>query len=87
VRPESRAAFRALTNLGFTDSLRALHPGERLYTYWDYGAAFDTNRGLRIDHALLSPELAERLEAAEIDLALRSQEQPSDHTAVTITLR
>lgn len=86
VRPESRSAFRALTNLGLTDALRALHPGERLYTYWDYGAAFDTNRGLRIDHALLSPELAERLTAAEIDLSLRSQEQPSDHTAVTITL-
>jgi exodeoxyribonuclease-3 len=87
VRPESRAAFRALTNLGLTDALRALHPQERLYTYWDYGAAFDTNRGLRIDHALLSPELAERLETAEIDLSLRSQEQPSDHTAVTVTLR
>jgi exodeoxyribonuclease-3 len=87
VRSESRAAFRALVNLGMTDALRALHPQERLYTYWDYGAAFDTNRGLRIDHALLSPELAERLSEADIDLALRSQEQPSDHTAVTITLR
>ncbi|MBO1075262.1 exodeoxyribonuclease III [Roseomonas marmotae] len=87
VRPESRAAFRALINLGLTDALRALHPRERLYTYWDYGAAFDANRGLRIDHALLSSDLAERLEKAEIDLSLRSMEQPSDHTAVTITLR
>jgi exodeoxyribonuclease-3 len=87
VRPESRAAYRALVNLGMTDALRSLHPGERLYTYWDYGPAFDTNRGLRIDHALLSPELAERLETAEIDLGLRAMEQPTDHTAVTITLR
>jgi exodeoxyribonuclease-3 len=87
VRPESRAAFRALVHLGLTDAVRALHPNERLYTYWDYGAAFEANRGLRIDHALLSPELAERLESAEIDYALRAQELPSDHTAVTITLR
>ena len=61
VRPESRAQFRALLHLGLTDALRALHPAETLYTYWDYGASFETNRGLRIDHALLSPELAERL--------------------------
>jgi exodeoxyribonuclease III len=86
VRAESRAAFRALIHLGLTDAVRALHPTERLYTYWDYGAAFEANRGLRIDHALLSADLAERLEGVEIDLALRAQEQPSDHTAVTITL-
>lgn len=87
VRPETRAEFQALVHLGLTDALRALHPTERLYTYWDYGPAFEANRGLRIDHALLSPELAERLETAEIDLSLRSQESPSDHTAVTVTLR
>ena len=86
VRPESRAAFRAIEHLGLTDALRALHPAERLYTYWDYGAAFDLNAGLRIDHALLSADLAERLVAAEVDLAPRSEESPSDHTPVTVEL-
>ena len=87
VRPESRAQFRALLHLGLTDALRALHPSETLFTDWDYGAAFETNRGLRIDHALLSPELAERLEACEVDTAPRSEMQPSDHTPVIVTLR
>jgi exodeoxyribonuclease-3 len=87
VRPESRARFRALLHLGLTDALRALYPTETLFTYWDYGAAFATNRGLRIDHILLSPELAERLEACEVDTAPRSEAQPPDHTPVIATLR
>lgn len=86
VRPETRAAWRALEHLGMVDALRALHPAERVYTYWDYGAAFDRNMGLRIDHALLSPELAERLEAAEVDVAPRSEDSPSDHTPLLVTL-
>jgi exodeoxyribonuclease-3 len=87
VHPESRARFRALVHLGMTDALRALHPTETLYTYWDYGPAFEANRGLRIDHALLSPELAERLEACEVDAAPRAEAQPSDHTPLIVTLR
>ena len=86
VRPESRAAFRALLNLGLTDALRALHPGDAPYTYWDYGAAFDANRGLRIDHALLSADLAERLVSASVDLAARAEESPSDHAPVFFEL-
>ncbi len=86
VRPETRAAWRALEHLGLTDALRALHPGQRLYTYWDYGSAFDLNAGLRIDHALLSAELAERLEAAEVDVAPRAEDSPSDHTPLVVTL-
>ena len=86
MRPETRAAWRGLEHLGLTDALRALHPGQRIYTYWDYGAAFDLNAGLRIDHALLSAELAERLVAAEVDVAPRSEESPSDHTPVIIKL-
>jgi exodeoxyribonuclease-3 len=70
-----------------TDALRALHPTETLYTYWDYGPAFEANRGLRIDHALLSPELAERLEVCVVDVAPRAEAQPSDHTPLIITLR
>ncbi|MGG5818758.1 exodeoxyribonuclease III [Falsiroseomonas sp. HW251] len=86
VRPETRAAWRALEHLGLTDALRALHPGERVYTYWDYGANFELNRGLRIDHALLSAELAERLSGAEVDVAPRAEDQPSDHTPVIVEL-
>jgi len=86
VRPETRAAWRALENLGLTDALRALHPGERSYTYWDYGSAFERNAGLRIDHALLSPELAERLRSAKVDVAPRAEESPSDHTPVIFEL-
>jgi exodeoxyribonuclease-3 len=86
VRPETRAAWRALEHLGLTDAVRALHPAERIYTYWDYGANFDANVGLRIDHALLSAELAERLAAAEVDVMPRSEESPSDHTPVLIEL-
>lgn len=86
VRPETRAAFRALEHLGLTDALRALYPGERTYTYWDYGSAFERNAGLRIDHALLSAELAERLAGAEVDVAPRAEENPSDHTPVLVTL-
>jgi exodeoxyribonuclease-3 len=86
VRPETRAAWRALEHLGLLDALRALHPGQRVYTYWDYGAAFERNAGLRIDHALLSAELAERLVSAEVDTGPRAEESPSDHTPVMITL-
>ncbi len=86
-RGESRAAWRALEHLGLTDALRALHPAEVMYTYWDYGPAFEQNRGLRIDHALLSPDLAERLHDCHVDTAPRSEEQPSDHTPLIIELR
>jgi len=62
VRPESRARFRALLWLGLTDAIRALHPGGPVYTFWDYQAgAWPRDLGLRIDHVLLSPTLAERL--------------------------
>lgn len=84
VRPETRAAWRALEHLGLTDALRALHPEERTYTYWDYGSAFERNAGLRIDHALLSPELAERLVTVRVDVAPRAEEGPSDHTPVLV---
>jgi exodeoxyribonuclease III len=86
VHPESRARFRALLHLGLTDALRAMHPQERVYTYWDYGPAFEQNRGLRIDHVLLSPDLAERLAGCEVDIAPRAEPQPSDHTPVVVDL-
>jgi exodeoxyribonuclease-3 len=86
VHPESRARWRALTNLGLTDALLALHPKDAPFTYWDYGSAFEQNRGLRIDHALLSAELAERLVNCGVDLTARSEESPSDHAPVWIEL-
>lgn len=85
-RPETRAAFRAITNLGMTDALRALHPKDAPWTYWDYGPAFESNRGLRIDHALLSAGLAERLVGATVDVVARSEESPSDHAPVLFDL-
>ncbi len=87
VRPESRARFRTLLWLGLTDALRALTPEGPIYTFWDYQAgAFAADRGLRIDHVLLSPTLAERLVAAQVDRAARAAEQPSDHAPVVVTL-
>jgi exodeoxyribonuclease III len=87
VRPESRAAFRRLLWLGLTDAVRALQPTGPAYTFWDYQAgAFDRDVGLRIDHVLLSPTLAERLTAVEICRAERAADQPSDHVPVLVTL-
>lgn len=87
VRPESRARFRRLLWLGLTDAVRALHPAERVFTFWDYqGAAWPRDAGLRIDHALLSPTLAERLVAANPDRNERGADQPSDHVPVLVEL-
>lgn len=87
VRPESRAAFRRLLWLGLTCAVRAFRPNGPAYTFWDYqGGAFDRDLGLRIDHVLLSPTLAERLTAVEICRAERAAEQPSDHVPVLISL-
>ncbi len=85
IRPETRAAFRKLLWLGLTDALRALQPRGTAYTFWDYqGGAWRRDLGLRIDHALLSPDIAERLRAATPDRHERDQPQPSDHVPVVI---
>jgi len=61
-RPEVRAAFHALAAQGWTDAVRTLHPGERIYTFWDYFRnAYARDAGLRIDHLLLNPQVAGRL--------------------------
>ncbi len=87
VRPETRARFRAMLWLGLTDAVRALHPTGRIYTFWDYQAgAWGRDLGLRIDHALLSPTLAERLLAAVPDREERAQPQPSDHVPLVVDL-
>lgn len=82
-RPESRAAFRTLLNLGLTDALRTYSPKGHIYTYWDYqGGAWAKDHGLRIDHFLLSPQAADRLTGAGVDRKPRAVEKASDHTPV-----
>ena len=87
VRPETRAAYHALLWLGLTDAIRAMQPSGPVWTFWDYQAgAWPRDRGLRIDLALLSPGLAERLVAARADRAERGEEQPSDHVPIVVDL-
>ncbi len=86
-RPEVRAAFARLAAQGWTDALRTLHPGERIYTFWDYFRnAFGRDAGLRIDHLMLSPAVAARLVAAGVDREVRAQEKTSDHAPTWIEL-
>jgi len=86
--PEVRAAYAALVAQGWTDAIRALHPGERIYTFWKYWrGAFERDAGLRIDHLLLSPVIAKRLVAAGVDREPRGWDKTSDHAPAWIELR
>ena len=87
-RPEVRAAFAQLTAQGWTDSLRACHPGETIYTFRDYFRnAYGRNAGLRIDHLLLNRAVAPRLKAAGVDRDVRGWEKASDHAPTWVELR
>lgn len=87
-RPETRAAFKKLVAQGWTDAIRTLYPTEIIYTFWDYFRnAYGRNAGLRIDHFLLSPNLAKRLTAAGVDKQVRGWEKTSDHAPVWIELK
>jgi exodeoxyribonuclease-3 len=69
--------------LGLTDAYRVQHPNVVAYSYWDYTAgAWQKDNGVRIDHLLLSPQAADRLQATGIDKDPRGKERPSDHTPV-----
>ena len=86
-RPEVRDAYRRLLAQGWTDALRSLHPGARIYTFWDYFRnAYARDAGLRIDHLLLSPSLAGRLTAAGVDREVRGWDKSSDHAPTWIEL-
>jgi exodeoxyribonuclease-3 len=86
-RPEVREAYRRPVTQGWTDALRALHPDERIYTFWKYFRnAFARDAGLRIDHLLLSPPLAGRLAAAGVDRDVRACERSSNHAPVWIEI-
>lgn len=87
IQPESRAAFRRLLGRSWTDALRHLHPGERLYTFWDYKRQrWPRNAGLRLDHLLLSANLRDRLVEAGVDREVRGREGASDHAPVWVRL-
>lgn len=87
-RPETRAAFKNLTDQGWTDAIRKLHPGEKIYTFWDYFRnAYGRDAGLRIDHFLLSPQIDSRLIAAGVDRHVRGWEKSSDHAPTWIELK
>ena len=86
-RPETREAFHRLIEQGWTDSLRSLHPGEKIFTFWDYFRdAYGRDAGLRIDHLLLSPSLKPKLKAAGVDRDVRGRDKPSDHAPTWIEL-
>ena len=87
LRPESRAAFQALLSQGWTDALRAVHPQGPQWTFWSYlRQRWPRDKGLRIDHLLLSPELAGQLVDAGVDRWVRGLEGASDHAPAWIVL-
>ena len=87
LQPESRAAFARLLEQGWTDAIRALHPNEPIYTYWDYWRnRWPRNAGLRIDHLLLNDELRPWLRAANVDREVRGRAGASDHAPVWIDI-
>lgn len=86
-QPESRGAYRALQNLGLTDAYMQADGMPGGYTFWDYQAgAWQRNNGIRIDHALLSPQAADRLSRVDIHRDVRGGEKPSDHVPVVVEL-
>jgi len=85
--PQTRAKFQTLLNLGYLDALRATTDEPGLYTFWDYQAgAWQRNKGLRIDHLLLSPQAADRLTHVAIDKDVRGGAKPSDHVPIRADL-
>ena len=86
-RLESRTAFRRILNLGLIDAIRHRHPQPGLYSFWDYQAgAWNRDDGIRIDHVLLSPDVADILRDCGIDKEVRGEEKPSDHVPVWVDL-
>ncbi|MGX6647505.1 exodeoxyribonuclease III [Maricaulaceae bacterium MS644] len=88
IREESRDAFSAIKWLGYADAFEQADGRAHQYTFWDYQAgAWPKNNGIRIDHLLLSPQAADRLESVEIDRGPRGEEKASDHTPIIATFR
>ena len=88
LQPESRAAYQRLLAQGWVDALRATHPDEAIYTFWDYFRNHWTrNAGLRIDHLLLNKVLAPRLVTAGVDRWVRGEPHPSDHAPTWVEVK
>jgi exodeoxyribonuclease III len=88
MQPESRDAYARLLHDGWTDALGLHNPQGGVWTFWDYQAgAWQRDRGFRIDHALLSPELADRLAASGVDKTYRGREKASDHAPMWVLLK
>jgi exodeoxyribonuclease-3 len=87
IQPESRQAFALLLAQGWTDAMRKLHPDGPLWTFWDYKfERWQKDKGMRLDHFLLSPNLSDRLVDGGVDRWARGQENASDHAPTWITL-
>jgi exodeoxyribonuclease-3 len=85
--PEVRKVFAAIVSQGWTDAIRTLYPNEKIYTFWDYfRKAYERDAGLRIDHFLLSPQLAKKLISGGVDRHVRGWEKTSDHAPVWIEI-
>jgi exodeoxyribonuclease-3 len=87
IQPESRQAFARMLTQGWSDALRRLYPDGPLWTFWDYKRErWPADKGMRLDHLLLSPELSERLVDGGVDRWVRGEENASDHAPAWITL-
>jgi exodeoxyribonuclease III len=88
VQPASRERFKRLVEQGWTDAIRSLHPNEPMYTFWDYKRGrWGRDAGLRIDHLLISPSLANRLAESGVDKTTRGEEGASDHAPTWVRLK
>lgn len=87
VQPASRGAYADLLGQGWIDAIRHVHPDETVYTFWDYRRKrWERNAGLRLDHLLVAPGLADRITNAGVDREVRAIEDASDHAPVWIAL-
>lgn len=86
-RSETHAKWRKLLNLGLTDAFRINNAEDNNYTFWDYQAgAWPQNKGIRIDHFLLSPALTDRFVTCDVDKGPRGEEKASDHTPIILEI-
>jgi len=87
IQPESRKLFARLLAQGWTDSLRKLQPIGPLWTFWDYERQrWQKDKGMRLDHLLLSPSLANQLDEGGVDRWVRGEENASDHAPAWIEI-
>ncbi len=87
LQPQTRECYQRLLAQGWSDSIRARNPEERIYTFWDYFRRhWETNSGLRIDHLLVNPRLAPRITETGVDSWVRGRPSASDHAPAWVRL-